>query len=610
VGTSEQMIEALKRLDWQPLLAGEDRLLIGNGHLIEFAKSLPDDDEIGRDALHLVASICSMMLRPENWEEPYLPMMSFGEQRTMLPDDLGVEELKVVEWLKDNALEPELRARSADILWLRSLPRKDAFSFAVTAVQIWSEREVAESDWFGEGESTWRRTASLAARLNMLDSLKVVESKLLAAAEAGANPVFIGRVAHLLRDFGMARSEVDRVVTMLATAAEKADDGHVRRQLLLDQSQWVRANDEAGAWALVEAVADSWIQEAETRRGGPDGSNMVAGSFFENALQELRRVPRKFRSAHADELLARLPRMIREAGEAGLDEMHAIASDPIDLTEAVRDVQQRVAGKSAIDALAVLSAISPFASVTGDRKVAEDTVKGSIAGLFNSATFASDGRKIHTSGADEERPDGIPSKIWQRMMTHYGFRVQVLVVGQIRPALEIMTNEHRLRLADFDAIVQGSGLVPPQSRYLYALGLSMGFNGEFAAALHLLIPQIESIVRYHLREAGVDTGRIDRDSAEMEAGLSTLMKSPVADEVFGEDLAYELRALLCGPLGPNLRNRTAHGLVYASEAEGEHGEYLWWFALKLVYQPFYNRLREEPADRTEAAQPEPEPDSD
>lgn len=609
MSTSEQMIEALKRLDWQPLLDGEDRLLIGNGHLVEFAKTLPNEDEVGRDAVHLVASVCSMMLQPDNWEQPYVPMMSFGEQRTMLPDDLGVEELKVVEWLKDNALEPELRARSADILWLRSAPRTEAFAFAQAAVEIWSAREVAESEWFGEGESTWRRTASLAARLNMPEALTIVESKLLGAAATGANPVFVGRVVHVLRDFGLARSEVDRVVTLLATAAERADDGHVRRQLLLDQSQWVRANDAAEAWGLMEAVADSWIQEAESRRAGADGSNMVAGTFFENALQELRRIPRKFRSAHADALLTRLPRMIREAGAAGLDEMHAIASDPIDLTEAVRDVQGRVTGKSAIDALAVLSAMSSFAPVASDRKTAEDALDGSLAGLFSSATFAGDGRKIHSTGADEERPDGIPGKVWQRMMTHYGFRVQILVVGQIRPALEVMTNEHRLRLVDFDGVVQGSGLVPPQNRYLYALGLSMGFNGEFAAALHLLVPQIESIVRYHLREAGVDTGRIDRDSAEMEAGLSTLMKSPVADEVFGEDLAYEIRALLCGPLGPNLRNRTAHGLVYASEAEGEHGEYLWWFALKLVYQPFYNRLREQPADQPEA-ESDPEPDSD
>lgn len=76
------------------------------------------------------------------------------------------------------------------------------------------------------------------------------------------------------------------------------------------------------------------------------------------------------------------------------------------------------------------------------------------------------------------------------------------------------------------------------------------------------------------------------------------MNTPEAEQIFGEDLAYEIRALLCGPLGPNLRNRVAHGLVAAAEAEGTHGLYLWWFALKLVYTQYFNRLHanDAPAD--------------
>lgn len=589
---ADQLIEALQRIDWQRLVEGEARLLGANERLVEFARSLDESDEVGKDAVHLVASLCSMILRPEDWEAPYIPMMRFGEQRTMIPDDLTAEQLEVVEWLATNASDAELRARSYDISWLRSVSRKEAFPLAEAAVESWIGREISDEEWFGEGESTWRRAASIANRLKMRDAARTIEARLLDAAAAGENPVFVGRIAKVLRDFGLAKSEADRVVQLLADAAARSSDGHVQRELLLDQSQWVRSGDDGESWQLVESVAESWIREAEMRRTGDNGSNMVAGSFFENALQELRRIPRRFRSERAVNLLARLPRMIREAGEAGLDEMHAIESDPIDLTEAVRDVQRRVAGLSAVDALAVLSSLSGFASFSSDRQVAEDTLKSSIAGLFGSSTFAGDGRKIHSSRGVEARPDGVPSNVWQRMMTHYEFRIQVLVVGQIRAALEILTNEHRLRLADFDAIVQGSGLVPPANRYLYSLGLSLGFNGQFAAALHTLVPQIEAIIRYHLREAGVDTSRIDMDSAEMEAGLSTLMKSPEVDQVFGEDLAYEIRALFCGPLGPNLRNRVAHGLVYPGEAEGVHGEYVWWFALKLVYVPFLNRLRE------------------
>lgn len=593
------MIAALERISWASAVSGEHGLMGANGRLRELAQDLPEEDLAGRDALELVAAICSMYLRPGDWEQPYGPMMSIGDQRTMVPDDCGEDELFVLQWLAKEAVDTELRARSADIAWLLHRPRAAGFNLARIAVEAWAEREVEEDEWFGAGEATWRRALEIAKRLKMSDLLTTVQGKLLAAAgTTDVNPVFIGKVISVIQDFGLGENRIEDVAGYLADAAEAANDGHVRRQLLLELSRWIYKRDApASSWEVVERVADSWVQDAESRQTGEGASFMIAASFLENALQELRRIPRKYRSTSATVLLDSLPRRIREAGEASLEEMHEWASDPIDLTDLVKGTQDRVAGKDALNALAVLADLSPFASIAADRKQTEDLLQNSLAGLIGSATYAGDGRKIHSSaGANDVRADGIAANVWQRMMTHYSFRIRLIVTGQVRPALEILTNEHRLRRVDFDAIVQGSALIPPHDAYLYALGLFHGFNGDFAAALHLLAPRIESMVRFHLREAGVDTSRIGLGSAEMETGLSTLMESPEATGVFGEDIAYEIRALLCGPLGPNLRNRIAHGLVSAGESEGEHGEYLWWFALKLVFIPFYNRLREQADD--------------
>ncbi len=83
------------------------------------------------------------------------------------------------------------------------------------------------------------------------------------------------------------------------------------------------------------------------------------------------------------------------------------------------------------------------------------------------------------------------------------------------------------------------------------------------------------------------------------------MNTSEAEQIFGEDLAYEIRALLCGPLGPNLRNRVAHGLVAAAETEGTHGLYLWWFALKLVCTQYFNRLHANDAPANDEPEQEP-----
>lgn len=585
------MVAALTRLEWADLLQGDDRLAIASTALIERAKTLPEDDAIGRDALRLIGAICSMFLQPENWDQPYGPMMSFRDGRTMIPDDLGTEELIVVRWLAENCADDELRARCCDLAWLRADPRRDAIEFIHSALALWTGRPLVEDEWYGEGENTWRRAATVATRLRQVETLATIETRLLEAAHAASSPVYIGRMLKVLRDFGLGQDRAAEAIALLAGAADGCSDGFVKRELLTDQSSWEHVRkDEPAAWTLVQRVAESWIAEAELRRTGENASNIAVSSFLEDALQELRRIPRRYRSDEAVQLIADLPRRIREAGEASLEEMHEFVTEPFDLSEAVEQVRARLTRRSLPEALASFVSLSPFASLSKERALAEDTLSGTIIGLLGGSTYAHDGRKIYSSNPDEVRPDGIAANVWQRMMTHYEFRIQLVSMGQIQPGLQLLANEHRPSRADFLTIVRECGIVPPDNAYLFALGLHHGFHGEYAVALHLLVPQIESIVRYHLRAASVDTSRIDRDSTEMEVGLSSLMNTPEAEQIFGEDLAFEIRALLCGPLGPNLRNRVAHGLVAAAEAEGTHGLYLWWFALKLVYTQYFNRL--------------------
>ena len=61
--------------------------------------------------------------------------------------------------------------------------------------------------------------------------------------------------------------------------------------------------------------------------------------------------------------------------------------------------------------------------------------------------------------------------------------------------------------------------------------------------------------------------------------------------IFDKDLAWNIRALFCGPLGPNLRNRVAHGLVTRAEAESTASIYAWFFAFRLAFVPYFNAVR-------------------
>ena len=110
-------------------------------------------------------------------------------------------------------------------------------------------------------------------------------------------------------------------------------------------------------------------------------------------------------------------------------------------------------------------------------------------------------------------------------------------------------------------------------------------------ALHLLVPQIEHMVRFHLKAAGIKTTTLDQAGVENELGLSALMELPGLTKVFGEDLSFELKALFCDAFGPNLRNELAHGLLDEDACSSVYSIYAWWLGLRLVFNTFWNSMR-------------------
>lgn len=106
--------------------------------------------------------------------------------------------------------------------------------------------------------------------------------------------------------------------------------------------------------------------------------------------------------------------------------------------------------------------------------------------------------------------------------------------------------------------------------------------GDFGMAVHLLIPQLENIVRYHMKKDGLKTSNTDLEGIENENGLSTLLDVEGVEEIFGPDIVFELKALFCSAIGPNLRNAFAHGLMDDNDFYSVDAVYAWWFMLRWV----------------------------
>jgi hypothetical protein len=215
-----------------------------------------------------------------------------------------------------------------------------------------------------------------------------------------------------------------------------------------------------------------------------------------------------------------------------------------------------------------------------------------------------DGRVIAKQPAAgfENAPTSDDPALWAQMVHDYQILINIVVHGGIWPALEVLLQEHRLREEDFIALASQSPIVPPGRERLFGKALYAGFDRDFTVSMHLLAPQIEHMVRFHLKNAGVKTTNLDIDGIENENGLSTLMGLPEAEKVFGKDLSFEIKAMFCDALGPNLRNEVAHGLLDDDSFQSIHSIYAWWMGLRLVFNTFWNAARKVENDRGEGGE--------
>jgi hypothetical protein len=121
---------------------------------------------------------------------------------------------------------------------------------------------------------------------------------------------------------------------------------------------------------------------------------------------------------------------------------------------------------------------------------------------------------------------------------------------------------------------------------LWARGLWRGLKGDFPSAVSILIPQIEQMVRLHLKNEGVHTLYIGDGGVETEKALGALLDTEQASAYLGPRLSFELRALLLEQVGPNLRNELAHGLVTDGVLWGAPSIYAWWLCLRMALTHF------------------------
>lgn len=572
--------EDIRDLPWQSEIDSVDRRSVDrySTHFFDKAKELDEEGDIGASRVYrFLGDICSMYLKEDNPNEPFGPMAVTSNGRTAALDDFIDEDLDLLNNLLEDVEDPDLKARMADIIWTN---RRD-HEAAETAFKAYldSAENLLDPEAWSTGFERIKRAFEIATMFGNEDLKSDAEDFVIDVLDEldSEDPKFLTlSLLELLVDQELGDLEnLAQRSEEAAKFAEKEGKWRKAEQLWMLKAKINRKCEEEDKAKNAEIKGgEAILKQADEARSR---SHSAATHHLKNAVEVFRRAGENARTENTHELLL-------EAQEKSTEEMAEFETE-INLSEKIIQAQEAVSDSDLIDALRIFSLITTPPKRQDLQRMAEESAEDyPMSALLPNTIVNEEGKTVAKRGstigpdAEEEAIKGEVVKFFQR---YYLIEVH----GKIRPALEQIAREHRIKLRDLIDLCEYNPIVPPGRELAFARGLYRGFQGDYLSSSHLLIPQIEHALRYLLKQHGVITSSLQSSGIQEEYSLNVLLQMDETEDILGEDTVFTLNSLLNSKFGPNFRHRMAHGLLEDSQFESAAGIYTWWFVLHLIFRP-------------------------
>lgn len=105
--------------------------------------------------------------------------------------------------------------------------------------------------------------------------------------------------------------------------------------------------------------------------------------------------------------------------------------------------------------------------------------------------------------------------------------------------------------------------VQENQQLLITHGVKAYFNGDYITSTHVLIPQIEAVMRNMLHALKRPTQKPNGIGGYHLLNFDEILRDEVLTNILGHDLTYYYKLILSNPRGLNLRNNLCHGILHA-----------------------------------------------
>lgn len=532
----------------------------------------------------LLSAMCSMRLDSSNAKSPFKASFVFENRRGFLPEDFTKKQLTVFNDVCIGIKNPEIRARVADLLWVRKIGGVENAYVAIDAyIESAYSLSGVDASWIYVIQRVERalRLSVTFRRENQRPELFERSSEILLREFEKSMErdeyIYTLRILNLIQSLNVRDAAwVYQHAVKLADLSKNRGDFHRAidsYDVAINSAIHERdKNKEHLCW---RATSECYVNIAKLETPG-----LVSSGHLLKAIEALAKVPNT-----KNERLGLYEEM-RDHQVESLNQMGSFVSEGQDVSELRKNAIETVNGVDSFDVLFRLATVSRPVNMENLKQAAQNIMKSSFSWVFGAIHI--DHQGIPTAKTPSASFENINNteQCWPQMMQNIQISHHVSVEAQILPALQHVNEHFFIPYHFLEGLCRHHPFIPAGHEPFFVKGLLAGIERDYITACHLLIPQVENSLRYLVQQSGEEPTTLHGDGTQERDGLKTMLEHSVVIERLGIDLASNLKIILLDKVYGDLRNQLSHGYTPASHYHGVSAIYFWWLMLFIIMVPY------------------------
>ncbi|PNR88815.1 hypothetical protein X925_05240 [Petrotoga sp. 9T1HF07.CasAA.8.2] len=349
------------------------------------------------------------------------------------------------------------------------------------------------------------------------------------------------------------------------------DSFHLQRSFLklLAKIWQIRKNEDEHQKIKIR-IAESFNEEAEWKKVNYPNGNMVAAIFYEKALQaymDLGKFPEKVQE---------LKVKIQEANEAALKTEYEIVSAEVRLPkEEIDEYLRMYEGRETIEIIKIMSLDKNL--IPSYEEAKQQAIEQATQFVFQHiAQLSLMKGNICVKYISEE-----DERFEYDTILNFQMSYRIITSMLLNEIFTLLEKEHPKYIDSLTQYLSSSGIIDEKRIEIIQQGLRAFEKKEYVAAIHILVFQIEGVLRDLLGKLVLSKFSY-RNNEMRERTLSDILATLSQIEGIDKDFLKFIEIFLSDIRGDNYRNEIAHGLLSLEDFTKENAQLLLLILIQLA----------------------------